>query len=407
MLVGTVSVAAVYALGRALGGVRLAQLAALLVAINPGHIYLSQEFRVYVLMFLVSALMLLAVWRYRASGSYAALLAYVIAASLGMYLHYYVALGVCAVNLWMLHAWRERALFLRWCGAQLLALVLILPALHMALGHAAARVHADGGGAASKLHLLATPLTLVYGRTLAWKVDGAAVFAVCVLLAVAVIAIALWYGFRQRFMARGFLAVAVVVPLVVVTLLATMADMQSWDDRKALAILAPVLLLLAQGLLAMPRLARGVALSLLVAGSALSWARYLHTDNRDDWRSLSRALSAQLQTGDAVVVMPDFELISLARYGGTASRAGGPATPTWGYSSVGDFVLLGQLGLQARGTGLPPDLGAARRIWLVRNRLMAGTDAEPVLRSLGVSSAARAFEQAAPRSLEIARYDRP
>ncbi len=207
VLIGTASVGAVYALGRLFGGEPLARLSALLLAINPAHIYLSQEFRVYVLLFLISAIILMAAHRYRENQRNAALFAYVAAASAGMYLHYYAALSIIAVNLWMLPAWRERRLFLRWCLAQLLALALIVPLLSVAVVHAAARVHADGGGAASQLHLFATPLTLMFGRTLVWKSDGAVLVAAGVVLAALLLVMACWFGSRRRFAARGAIGI--------------------------------------------------------------------------------------------------------------------------------------------------------------------------------------------------------
>jgi len=136
-LLGTVTIAIVWALGRRLGGERAGLAAAVLVAVNPMLVWFSQEARAYALLALLSALSAL-LWlrtledpcvprssgptaRRQAPGPaafarrYARLLAWGAVAGLALATHYYAAFLIAPQALWLLlraPGWRERAALL-------------------------------------------------------------------------------------------------------------------------------------------------------------------------------------------------------------------------------------------------------------------------------------------------------
>ena len=404
-LIGVASVAAIYALARQLGGVRLAQLSAFLVVINPGHIYLSQEYRGYTLLFLASVGILLTSWRYRVTRSGAVLLAYVLVAALGMYVHYYVALTVCAVNLWMLAAWRDRPLLLRWIGAQAATLVLIAPVMLWARDSVEWRV--NGGSAGSLQHLAATPVTTLFGRTLVRKGDPTVGLAIIAVIALLVVAACLWQARRRALAGRSLLWIAILLPMFAAALLASLGHMQSWDDRKALTVAAPLLILMSNGLLAMRMAPRRSALGLLILLSCVSLWRYGTETNRDDWRSVGQQLRLDLRPGDAVLIAPDFELISLERYFPPVLAAGQGANPIFGFSDQTEYVRWESPRLMGLGAVPPPALAQASRIWLVRNQGMMGGVQEQRLITSGLQDQGEAHVHRFGRALEIRLYARP
>ena len=103
-LVGVVTVALLFLLGRELFGSRVGLTAAALLALAPFHIAYSQEARVYALLLLLLLVCVWAVARLLRGGSPAAQAVYVIAATLAMYAHTFAVFALLGMNL--LFAWR-------------------------------------------------------------------------------------------------------------------------------------------------------------------------------------------------------------------------------------------------------------------------------------------------------------
>lgn len=138
---GVAAVPLIYLVGDWLSGRRVGLLAAFLLAINPLHIYYSQEVRMYALVVLWSLLAIGAAGRWLGLGrrirgdtqpvAWGWLAGYVAAITLALYTQYYAAfllVGLAAagtVVLWRLRAGRERILI--WLAAQGAALLLFAP----------------------------------------------------------------------------------------------------------------------------------------------------------------------------------------------------------------------------------------------------------------------------------------
>lgn len=138
---GVAAVPLIYLVGDWLSGRRVGLVAAFLLAINPLHIYYSQEVRMYALVALWSLLAIGAAGRWLGLGRrirgdtqpapWGWLAGYVAAGALALYTQYYAAFllaGLAAagfVVLWRLQAGRERMLL--WLAAQGIAALLFLP----------------------------------------------------------------------------------------------------------------------------------------------------------------------------------------------------------------------------------------------------------------------------------------
>ncbi len=133
---GMLIVALLYALGRRCHGASTALLALWLAAINPFHLWYSQEVRMYTL---GSALGLLCLWallkffeQKKWGAQMAWLLVYAICAAAGLYTLYYFLFILAALNLIASSLWRRRdqagiQRSLAWLGAQALVILLYWP----------------------------------------------------------------------------------------------------------------------------------------------------------------------------------------------------------------------------------------------------------------------------------------
>ncbi|MDW8318494.1 MAG: glycosyltransferase family 39 protein [Anaerolineae bacterium] len=141
--VGVLTVPLIYAVARRLGGPQVGVVAALLVAVNPLHVFYSQEVRMYALVALAAtaAVGAAAAWLGLAAGGRGRgragwLLGYVAAMAVALYTQYYAGFllaGLALAGLWTL--WRARAnlrLAAVWLAAQGAVVLLYLPWLRFA-----------------------------------------------------------------------------------------------------------------------------------------------------------------------------------------------------------------------------------------------------------------------------------
>ncbi len=140
VVAGTLAVPAIYLAGREMLGLRSAWLAALLLAINPLHVYYSQEVRMYGLVTLLGLGALLAAWRLldesvgeaaaapRPTRPWVAAVLYVLFTSAALYTQYYAAFLPLGLTLYAGWRWQsERRALLRWLGLQAVVALLYLP----------------------------------------------------------------------------------------------------------------------------------------------------------------------------------------------------------------------------------------------------------------------------------------
>ena len=145
VLIGTLSVPVLYAIGRRQAGQGAGLLAALLLSLSPLHIYYSQEVRMYGLVTLLCLLALFCtLWWKQSIGRYRwfALLGYVLSATAALYSQYYAFFVLLALNLVVLAGWLldrhqardTRSSLLNWLSAQAVIFLLFLPWLWFAGG---------------------------------------------------------------------------------------------------------------------------------------------------------------------------------------------------------------------------------------------------------------------------------
>ena len=387
-LLGALAVPLVYALGRDVAGRRAALLAALLVLVNPFHIWYSQEARAYAA---VATVALGAAWcavrwveTARPRWGVMVALADVILLYAQSTAPLFVAAQVVYVGVALARryagAWdgsvRARALAL-WPMAA--ALALWLPWVQSLLRQQA-RGQTDWIPYAS----LGDGLDVLRqgtgtGHWLPLPGQDSVRYGVEVLL-LALVALSLRRGWREALLLLG--------PALLLFAIGLHAHV--WAPRAMLTAVFGLALLAGRGLARLPRAATLGSVALV---AAINLATLAHGPTRAPWQALAALLCAQARPGDVLAVTPPYTVAALAYY--TVDRRC-PAlllSPryrlpgTW--QSFRDAYFLSSMqqddAAWLHGTGPVSDVGVARRLaagharlWIVGYDGVTGADVAPL-----------------------------
>lgn len=384
ILAGTATLPLVFLVGRRLFGATTGLIAALLLAVSPFHVAVSQWAHSYSLFGLISLWAFHLAWKVGAQGDGAALLQLALVGGIGIYVHLYVAfvLAGCLLLVGLLALLRRRgrlapapssgsprlrasSIWVILLAAVLLA-VLVSPWVAKWYFPVLTRFFPEGisgAGAVTK-----------GGHRVPWA-PGVGDFArllvrlfvwrsPCVPLGLALAAftglgsLALARAARRYRPALAALALWVLLPLGPVAYISLAAGID-FGTRRFVFILPQTLLLLAAavGVTAaglqrlarrleirlpevLPQLGLGLGLAVLLAASAL--ASYYQRPGSSDYKTAARLLEAEAQPGDVILVWK-------AEYFDYYYRG---QIPVW------DIRRIGLAKIEA--------LGRGRRIWYVR-----------------------------------------
>ena len=363
-LLGILTIPVIWSLGRRLFGERVALLSALLLAINPFHIYYSQEARMYAqlgLFSLVAALCFFAAWQ---EGRARHWTGFVLGATATLYTHniaflLFLALGFFALLHWR-QAWQRRkglALSLTSIAVLFLPWAIRLPA----------QVGRVGGG-----FWLETPPILKLFTTLALFLFG---YALPPALSVAALIVALfavfatvlicWRALREGTVDRRvllFLLCLFAVPPLSLYLISLVYPIYL---ARTLIVSALALLILAAW--AMTRIPRPVALPLALAGLALTGISLFNYYANPDYakpplREAAAYVASDHQPGDTVLHTSDSSYLAFACYQPQLERHFPVGDP--------DYEQETTRGRSGRLAGIEPETLAEitkdrQRLWLV------------------------------------------
>jgi mannosyltransferase len=292
--------------GRRVGGARVGSIAALLFAINPFAIWYAQDARMYTMAAFFALLtmdgFMCAIdgkgWRRMIIGAMAG------------YATLYLTMFTGYIQLmWWLPRLRHQAeLFRQWFGANVIAVLPLVPWLLLYLAQPLRGFAAVGW--IPRPTPWAIPLTLwnfVAGDTDTWNV--ATVSMVVVVMVVAGI------GLSQRLRWRGLLLAWLLVPPVFSFLLSWRVP--TYVDRYFAFCQYALLIFVAVGLTTIRwrwlRIAAGVAIGLLMLVNVYR----LHTDPlfvKENWRSAAAIVNEQIQAGDQLGLQDAESLVAWQYY---------------------------------------------------------------------------------------------
>jgi mannosyltransferase len=294
VLVGTLTVPAVYLLGRRVFGPGSAMVAALLLAVHPYAIQLSQTARAYSLVILLVTLSSLCLVELVDRPAWPKAAGYALSSAAAVYSHFFAVLVLAAHALsWPLV---PRRLPRRLLGLSLGLLgLLLLPLLAFLRGAPSHNLDWVAPLSVAQLKNVFYTLTLSKARSLTYAVAwGVAVYAAS----------------RERVPDRRWRNSLVLLWLMLpIALAAAVSLVQPMLVERYLAICIPAsVLLAARGVSALSAWSRAAAIGLLllmVLGSASGLRFYFrHPDYEENWRAAFLHVLDSVQSGDEIVVDP-------------------------------------------------------------------------------------------------------
>lgn len=402
VIVAVAAVWAMHAVARRLAGERVALIAALLLAVNPGLIRYAQEARGYILsLFLVTAATALFV-RALSRQTWPAWLLYALVAALGVYAHFFALLVPAAHAVSLLWAPREQIRWRKLLGAAAAFLVLLLPFFYILTQNPSSGVEWAAGNPIGRA------FTSIHDRP---------PVAVAFLLACAVAAVALFLvlrrvlgaSFRSNAAFRWALPLSwLLVPLAVMTLVAVVVR-PLFVPRYFIVCVPAIVLLLA---LVIDRVrVRNLALALLavvVAGSLVVDVRWYRDGQAEDWRNATAFVVDSTRPGDAVMFYPPYVRIPFALYldrQDSRGQAPPPVYPSAGFT--GDEIRYDYY-IPITAEKVRAEAGQYRRIWLVLSHTFLNGEDDPGYEAV-VRGLTQAGFRAGPRhaftGVEVVRYD--
>ena len=334
-LSGLLTVVIVYELGFVLFDRLVGLFAALLLAVNPFHIWYSQEARMYAsvtLLLSVSVLLAFNMWRRSHPATWAG---YVLITAAALYTHYYAIFGILIENLFFIYLLTrhrvDRRLLWRWIGSQASVFILFFPwfpifLLPITVGGGGWIALGAGKPGAEALAQTAILYVVSTGRALypalARRI-GYAMFAAALVMGAwprsgtresAATDEALESPPYTQTEAAGFCLAYLVLPLGIAWV-SSQIFKPMYSARYVLPFLIPFTMLVARGVQRVShRLLRWMALLALLTISGIGVHIQAETLDKPDWRSLATRLTAQSQKGDLVMFIPGWHARSFDYY---------------------------------------------------------------------------------------------
>jgi 4-amino-4-deoxy-L-arabinose transferase-like glycosyltransferase len=313
-LAGTLGVAAIYGLGRAMMGRRGATLAAFLLGISVFSISWSQEMRMYILAATLATGTLWAAFRFWKRASWQVWGAYVFTCTAGLWTLYLTISVPIIANIGFLIVYLKRghskSLLARWVTAQIAVFALYLPWLIYALPRIPTWSTSENFSPLFFVHLYATMLAVGISVNLeTYTLLTGLVFAV-----LALTMIVLWRAMRSVEQRAGIIMLAVGMILPAAIVYAVSLPLHAFyaprlAPRYLLPLAACFYALLGLGLAALARRHRWLAVVGLTAVVAIALSGlvdyYPDRLRRDDLVSLAATLKAYVRSEDAVVLHSD------------------------------------------------------------------------------------------------------
>ncbi len=295
-------IAAVYALGKRLGGRSLGLLAALLWTLHPFLIYHAQDAKAYAIWASCSAIAVWLALRALAKDRRLDWLLYIIAASIAAYLYYLELFTLLALNLYVLLCWRSRLrswLLSQVAIALLLAPWYVQPRLLFGSGYGGTASSFDPAQVFS--HLLPT---LTVGQTIPQAQNVTAGLAISLLLLLGLLA--LWRINHRDALLIGLIAVLPLAALSLVSL-----KLNVFAPRYVLSAIPAYVLIVASLIVLLWRSTSGanrlltVGIAVVIVGVQAYGLNNYYFDpalaKAPDWRSLTQYLHAHVGPDDLAV----------------------------------------------------------------------------------------------------------
>jgi hypothetical protein len=311
VLIGTIAVAACYALAAQLFGRQIGIIAAVTAAINPFLIWHAQDLRSYGTWIGLSALTLAALVRVFRRPSISHWIIYVVLAALSAYTYYLEAFLLIVHNLYALvHITAKRELLPKWVLSQLAVGLILAPwFLQPALRQSGYQPTAGSPDIAEAFH------TFLFGATLSPEIHSFTIIPtippLITWLVITIIIGAVIYGlWRYPFKTLSLVIAASLFPMIALAVLAWTTGKGYFHPRYVAGSVIPTLVLIAafitpianQRLIGKTaRIAAMVAIWGLSIASLVSYRTDARLAKAPDWPEITKLLDEQANADDLIL----------------------------------------------------------------------------------------------------------
>jgi len=327
VLAATLTCAALFQVGRRLGGARLGALAVLFLTLQRLHLMWSQEVKMYAsaTLFTLLSFSFLLEWWSAPRPRWRTTLAYVVMALLAIFSHYIALLIIVAQGIggvwWGLAEWRtNKTKLVAWLGVQALINVFLVPWMLYLIYGVGHQTFAAFPPLSPDFFLLLLTATLTIGLSVNLSAFTAHMLAF--LLGSAAWWPLLWRGAPRQVWASRIIALNLFFPTLLVYGLSLIPVAQLYSpkfDSRYLLLLVPfAMLAVAWGLerwrARWPRVAYALAVAILVAQFNLLPGYFLGRLPVADYPAVMRALFNQARPEDGVIAYTDLDWPVLEYY---------------------------------------------------------------------------------------------
>ncbi|MGH7863639.1 MAG: glycosyltransferase family 39 protein [Candidatus Binataceae bacterium] len=313
-LASIATVPLLYLLARQMFSERVAIGSAALVAVHSGALRYAQEARGYSMLVLLVVLSWIFLLRVMERPSFGNCVVYVVVSVLGVYTHFFGALGLLAQATALLAVRDERTPWRKLLGCAGAIAILLLPIAYFVISRDVGQI---GWAALMRRHALARTISALFGiapgnyRTPMGLATLAAYTAALSLSAIAWIRAAREWG--REFLMYTLAWAGLTVPLLVAVGVSLAKDVLI---PRYLSECAPfAVMLVAAGVGYFDRRRAGAVAIAALIGIGLFWdATYFASVRKDDWRGATAFVVANSKAGDALAIYHPLNLAGFEYY---------------------------------------------------------------------------------------------
>jgi mannosyltransferase len=311
VLFGLLSIAFVAQAGRKLLNRRIGLIAAILMAVNPFHVWFSRDANLYTLVALSSTGALYFFAGVLRRQGFRPWLGLGLLTGIGLWTHYFTYAIPLVGFLYLLCTFGDNYVLLRrWVVTQLLAFAPLLPWAVSVILQGQFYIASSAVAKPHPMELLHTLWNFSIGYT--EKVTpivlvSLGLFGGTILLAI--------LQFRRHPRSTLLLMLSLCLPIAMTFVIAQRLPM--YMDRYLIVTLPAFLILVAGGAMSLPVRMRGLCLAGLIVASSIGTARIYYDEEyytKEDWQGVASYIESQEQSGDAIMPLLYQSLVPLIGY---------------------------------------------------------------------------------------------
>ncbi|MFN2263245.1 MAG: hypothetical protein ACK2UM_03200 [Anaerolineales bacterium] len=316
VVLGVINVAQTMHFGYKSGGIYIALVGGLLLAISPMHVWYSQEIRMYILLACLTTAAATSLWWALESKRMIHWILYSIFSILAIYTHYFAFFPLAGFALWIVIRFVNgypKNEILKWVVSTLIILLTFLPWLPTAINQA--RYHSMTWVESPTINLIRdTLLRLLFGIAVLTLPEILLWIVLVMVIGVFTWAFIKYLPVFSKHKGNFYYVISWgVIPFLCISAAALIFPV--YQFKQYLIVLAPILLLSAWITYLLPRTYRIIGLIILILTACTSLVYQQVTLSKDDWKGATEFIQQNSTPDDALFSNPAAASLAFDQYG--------------------------------------------------------------------------------------------